>query len=192
MKSKNNPKKELKTAILGGGCFWCTETVFDHTQGVISVMPGYAGGTKENPTYEEVCSGKTGHAEVVKIEYDPEKIKYADILRIFFSVHDPTTLYRQGPDVGTQYRSIILYVDEEQKKMAEKVRRKLETEKIYSDPIVTEIVPLEKFYPAETYHRRYFEKNPEQAYCQAVIAPKLAKFREKNKKFYERFSPGNI
>jgi peptide-methionine (S)-S-oxide reductase len=181
---KNQFGKKLETTVFGGGCFWCTETVFSHTKGVSAITPGYAGGTKPNPTYKEVSGGKTGHAEVVKIEYDPLVIRYEDLLNIFFSVHDPTTPNRQGPDAGTQYRSVILYENEEQKKIAEQVKKKLEDEKLYAAPIVTQIVPLGEFYPAEEYHWKYFEKNPDQTYCQVIIAPKLSKFRKKNKKFY--------
>jgi peptide-methionine (S)-S-oxide reductase len=181
---KNRSGKKLETAVLGGGCFWCTEASFNHVRGVVSVMPGYAGGTKGDPSYEEVCSGKTGHAEVVKIEYDPKVITYEEIINIFFSVHDPTTLDRQGNDVGTQYRSIIMYSNKKQRNGAEKIKQELDAEKIFTKPIVTEIVPVEKFYPAEDYHRKYFEKNPDQAYCQAVIVPKLAKLRQKFSKNY--------
>ena len=177
--------KKLETAFLGGGCFWCLEAVYLHVKGVESVVSGYAGGQRENPTYEEVSSGETGHAEVVKIGFDPEKISYEDILRIFFSVHDPTTPNRQGGDVGTQYRSIILYVDEDQRNSADLVRNEFTDQVIYGSPIVTELAPLEKFYPAEEYHQRYFEKNPEKAYCQAVVAPKLSKFRKKFEGLYK-------
>jgi peptide-methionine (S)-S-oxide reductase len=193
---KNKSGKELEIAVLGGGCFWCTETVFSHTRGVRSVLPGYAGGpasnasrsdagwTNPDPTYEEVCGGKTDHAEVVKIEYDPAAINYEEIINIFLSTHDPTTLNRQGPDSGTQYRSVILYLNEEQRKIAQRIINELTEQKLYGEPIVTELRPLEKFYPAEGYHRNYFEKNPDQAYCQAIVTPKLAKFREKYKKYY--------
>lgn len=182
--TKNNSVKKYETAIIGGGCFWCTETVFNHTRGVLSAIPGYTGGTKADPTYEEVSGGETGHAEVVQIEYDPLVITYEEIINIFFSVHDPTTPNRQGPDTGPQYRSIILYGDEEQRKRAKWVMDELAKQKLFENPIVTELVPLGRFYPAEDYHRNYFEKNPEQAYCQAVVAPKLAKFRDKFKKYY--------
>ncbi|HAV11470.1 MAG TPA: peptide-methionine (S)-S-oxide reductase [Candidatus Moranbacteria bacterium] len=180
-----NENEKLETAVLGGGCFWCLEAVYLHVKGVESVVSGYAGGQRENPTYEEVSSGETGHAEVVKIGFDPEKISYEDILRIFFSVHDPTTPNRQGGDVGTQYRSIILYVDEDQRNAADLVRNEFTDQAIYGSPIVTELAPLEKFYPAEEYHQRYFEKNPEKAYCQAVVAPKLSKFRKKFEGLYK-------
>ncbi|KKT81925.1 MAG: hypothetical protein UW79_C0013G0052 [Candidatus Yanofskybacteria bacterium GW2011_GWA2_44_9] len=155
-------------AVFGGGCFWCTEAVFAQLKGVVSVMPGYAGGSTPNPTYESVCGGKTGHAEVIKIEFDPEIISYEDLLTVFFAVHDPTTLNRQGNDVGTQYRSIILYTDEQQKIQAENVVSELSKE---GDRVVTEIKPLEKFHPAEDYHKDYYAKNPDQAYCRLVINP---------------------
>ncbi len=167
----------------GGGCFWCTEAVFAKLKGVVSAMPGYAGGSptggKNNPTYKEVCSGKTGHAEVTKVEFDPTRISYEALLEVFFATHNPTTPNRQGSDVGTQYRSIILYVTELQKEIAEKFIKNLEAEKNYGNKIVTEVKPLEKFYPAEEYHKDYFDKNPEAAYCQAVINPKLKKLRGK-------------
>lgn len=179
---KNNSKdKRFEKTVFGGGCFWCLEAVFVKLKGVQSVVSGYAGGSKENPTYEEVCSGKTGHAEVMKIEYDPNNISFQDLLTVFFAMHDPTTLNRQGEDSGTQYRSIILYADEDQKKAAEKFVEKLRSDKIYENSIVTEIKPLGKFYPAEKYHQKYFEKNPSQAYCQIHIPPKVAKLREKFK-----------
>ncbi|MDD3497926.1 MAG: peptide-methionine (S)-S-oxide reductase MsrA [Candidatus Moranbacteria bacterium] len=177
--------KEIKEAYFGGGCFWCTEALFFRLKGVIDVISGYAGGTIESPTYEKVCTGKTGHAEVVKIKYDPDIIGYETLVSIFFSTHDPTTLDRQGNDTGTQYRSIILYGNDEEKEIAQKVIDDLESEGVYGDPIVTEIVPFDKFYPAEDYHQKYYENNPEQAYCQAIIAPKLIKFREKFKKYYK-------
>ncbi|MBI2640712.1 MAG: peptide-methionine (S)-S-oxide reductase MsrA [Candidatus Sungbacteria bacterium] len=165
-------------AVFGGGCFWCTEAVFGELRGVISVMPGYAGGTKTNPTYEEVCSGKTGHAEVIKIEYDPGRIKFTDLLTVFFATHDPSTPNRQGNDVGTQYRSIILYTNTEQKKQAEEFIKKLNESSPEGKPIVTEIKPLEKFYEAEEYHREYYKKNSAQPYCQIVINPKLEKLQK--------------
>jgi len=179
----------LETAVLGGGCFWCLEAVYLHVRGVESVVSGYAGGHPptggENPTYEEVSAGETGHAEVIKIGFDPQEISYEDILHVFFSVHDPTTLNRQGSDVGTQYRSIILYADEQQRNTAELVRNEFTDQKVYENPIVTELVPLDKFYPAEEYHQRYFEKNPDKAYCQLVVAPKLSKFKKKFEKLYK-------
>lgn len=168
----------LETAVVGGGCFWCTEAVFAELQGVTSVIPGYAGGAASNPTYEEVCTGATGHAEVVQITFDPAVVPYADILRIFFTVHDPTTLNRQGADVGTQYRSIVLPKDETQRQTAEAVKREIDGKRLWRGRVVTEIVPLTVFYPAEEYHRDYFRRNPSKAYCQFVVAPKVAKFRK--------------
>jgi peptide-methionine (S)-S-oxide reductase len=174
-----------KTIVLGGGCFWCTEAVFKMIKGIISIMPGYAGGTVAQPTYEAVCNGTTGHAEVVRIEYDPSVISFNDILTIFFASHNPTTMNRQGHDVGTQYRSIILYSSEEEKVEAEKFITELNNSAELGDPIVTEVKPLETFYEAEEYHRDYYAKHPEQAYCQAVINPKLAKVKEKFGKFLQ-------
>lgn len=165
-------------AVFGGGCFWCTEAIFRELRGVISVMPGYAGGQKANPTYEEVCSDKTGHAEVIRIEYDPEEIKFTDLLTVFFATHNPTTLNRQGNDVGTQYRSVILYTSEEQKKQVGDFIRKLNESTPEGKDIVTEIKPLDKFYEAEEHHREYYKKNPTQAYCQIVINPKLEKLQK--------------
>jgi peptide-methionine (S)-S-oxide reductase len=162
-------------AVFGGGCFWCTEAVFDELRGVLSVMPGYAGGQTKNPTYEQVCGGRTGHAEVIKIEFDPSQIAYRDLLTVFFATHDPTTLNRQGNDVGTQYRSIVLYADEEQKREAEKFIAELDSSQSHGDPIVTEVKPLGEFYAAEDYHRRYYANNPYQPYCRAMIPPKLRK-----------------
>jgi peptide-methionine (S)-S-oxide reductase len=174
----NANRHGLDVATLGGGCFWCLEPVFDDLRGVISVESGYAGGRVANPSYEQVCSGRTGHAEVVQITFDPEQISYADLLRVFFSIHDPTTLNRQGADVGTQYRSIILYHSPEQKETAEAVMRELVDQGIWTDPIVTELVPFDTFYEAEGYHQEYFANNPRQPYCNIVIAPKVAKFRK--------------
>lgn len=164
-------------ATFGGGCFWCTEALFEMLPGVKAAVSGYAGGTKENPTYKEVCSGTTGHAEVIQVEYDPAQISYAQLLETFWEAHDPTTLNRQGADVGTQYRSIILYHDESQKAEAEK--SKAEAQKRFSRPVVTEIASLTRFYPAEDYHQDFFRRNPDQAYCQAVVRPKVAKFGKK-------------
>lgn len=171
-------KDNLQIATLGGGCFWCIEAVFDELEGIEDVISGYAGGHKENPTYQEVCTGTTGHAEVVQIKFDPDVISYEDILRVFFSVHDPTTLNRQGNDIGTQYRSVIFYHSEEQKKAAEKIIQEISEAKIYKDPIVTELTEFKNFYPAEDYHQEYFARNPYQPYCMAVVAPKVAKFRK--------------
>jgi peptide-methionine (S)-S-oxide reductase len=164
-------------AILGGGCFWCLEAAYQMIRGVKQVRPGYAGGTTKDPSYEAVCGGKTGHAEVVMIEFDEDQIRYEDILDVFWAIHDPTTLNQQGADVGTQYRSIIFYTDDRQKATAEASRDA--AQKLWDKPIVTEIQPLEAFYPAEDYHRNYFAQHPEQAYCQIVINPKLAKLRQK-------------
>lgn len=169
---------ELETATLAGGCFWCTESVFDELRGVESVVSGYSGGHTESPTYQEVCTGTTGHAEVIDVTFDPSEIDFADILRVFFTVHDPTTLNRQGGDIGTQYRSAIFYHSEAQRQAAEAVIREIDAAAIYPNPIVTEVVPFEKFWPAEDYHQEYFANNPNQPYCAAVIAPKVAKFRK--------------
>jgi peptide-methionine (S)-S-oxide reductase len=163
-------------AVFGGGCFWCLDAQFRLLEGVKKVISGYAGGVVPNPTYEQVCHGVTGHAEVVEIEFDREKLPYVEILRKFFKAHDPTTLNRQGPDIGTQYRSIILYRDESQRVTAQKVVAEVQEQ--WPDPIVTEIVPLEAFYPAEEYHQDYFAKNPSQAYCRLVVAPKVKKFEK--------------
>ncbi|MCS6873756.1 MAG: peptide-methionine (S)-S-oxide reductase MsrA [Pyrinomonadaceae bacterium] len=168
----------LETATLGAGCFWCVEAVFDELEGVEDVVSGYAGGHKANPTYQEVCTGTTGHAEVVQIKFNPKIISYEEILRVFFSIHDPTTLNRQGNDIGTQYRSVIFYHSPEQKQTAEKIIQELTEAKIYDDPIVTEVSEFKNFYPAEDYHQEYFAKNPSQPYCFAVVAPKVAKFRK--------------
>jgi peptide-methionine (S)-S-oxide reductase len=174
----NGTAPRTETATLGGGCFWCTEAVFSDLKGVLSVYPGYAGGTAPNPSYEDVCTGRTGHAEVVQIDFDPAQIGYEDLLRIFFTVHDPTTRNRQGADIGTQYRSIILAHDAAQRAAAERVIREVTDQKLWRGPIVTEVVPFERFWPAEAYHRDYFRRNPEKGYCQIVIAPKVAKFRK--------------
>jgi peptide-methionine (S)-S-oxide reductase len=174
MEKTNQP---TDTATLGGGCFWCTEAIYQMLPGVKSVTSGYAGGTAENPTYHDVCSGRTGHAEVIQIEFDPKAVSYEKILHTFWDAHDPTTLNRQGNDTGTQYRSIILYNSEAQKAAAEK--SKAEAQKKFGRPIVTEIVPLKKFYKAEAYHQDYFRSNPNQPYCQAIIRPKVEKFEKK-------------
>ena len=167
----------LQTATLGGGCFWCTEAVLEKLRGVEDVTSGYAGGRVPNPTYREICSGLTGHAEVVRVTFDADQISYADLLRVFFATHDPTTLNRQGADRGTQYRSTIMHENNEQRETAEEVVRELTEARVFEEPIVTEIVPLKTFYPAEEYHQSYYENNPSQPYCQAVIAPKVAKLR---------------
>ena len=165
-------------ATLAGGCFWCLEAVFDDLEGVEDVVSGYAGGSVPNPTYKHVCTGETGHAEVVQVTFNPDVISYRDMLRVFFTIHDPTTLNRQGADVGTQYRSAIFTHNETQEKVAEEVIAELNDAGIWDDPIVTEVVPLEAFYPAEDYHQEYFRRNPNQGYCRVVIAPKVAKFRK--------------
>jgi peptide-methionine (S)-S-oxide reductase len=174
---------EHETATLGGGCFWCLEAVYKDLKGVERVVSGYAGGQVLNPTYEQVCGGRTGHAEVVQITYDPAVVSYRDLLNVFFTIHDPTTKDRQGADVGPQYRSIILYHSPEQKADAERAIAEQREKGIWSAPIVTEVVPLEKFWPGEDYHQDYYERNPRQGYCQIVIAPKVAKFR---KQYLER------
>jgi peptide-methionine (S)-S-oxide reductase len=182
--SKSEDPTALRaTATLGGGCFWCLEAVFEELEGVEDVISGYAGGHKPSPSYAEVCGGGTGHAEVVQIVYDPSVLSYEELLTVFFSIHDPTTPDRQGADMGSQYRSIILYQDEAQKKAAESLIAQLDDAGIWDRPIVTEVAPLEKFYRAETYHQDYFARNPDQPYCVAVVEPKLEKFR---KKFHER------
>lgn len=166
-------------ATLAGGCFWCLEAVFEQLRGVIKVQSGYAGGHVPNPSYQAVCTGTTGHAEVVQAAFDPAVISYRDLLGVFFTLHDPTTLNAQGGDVGTQYRSAVFYHDDEQRRVAEEVVHELEAEHVFDDPIVTEVVPLTAFYPAEEYHREYYRWNPNQPYCRAVIAPKVAKLRTK-------------
>jgi peptide-methionine (S)-S-oxide reductase len=168
-----------ETATLAGGCFWCLEAVYDQLKGVTSVVSGYAGGQVPNPTYEAVCSGRTGHAEVVRIDFDPTVITYQDLLDVFFTIHDPTTLNRQGNDVGTQYRSAVYYHSPEQKAAATDTIAALNQTKLWPNPIVTEVAPLDVFYPAEDYHQEYFVKHPNQGYCQVIIAPKVAKFRSK-------------
>ena len=172
-----NTNTELETATLGGGCFWCLEPIFSELQGVSSVVVGYAGGTLANPGYQMVCTGATGHAEVVQISFDPAIISYREILEVFFSFHDPTTLNRQGADYGTQYRSIILTHSPRQEQTAQQVIAELTQAKAWEAPIVTQIVPLEHFYPAEEYHQHYFVKNPFAGYCQVVIQPKVQKLR---------------
>jgi peptide-methionine (S)-S-oxide reductase len=169
----------LQLTVLAGGCFWCLEAVFDQVRGVTDVVSGYTGGKRPNPSYEQVCSGATGHAEVVRVTFDPSVIPFSDILHIFFTIHDPTTLNRQGADVGTQYRSAIFYTSPEQKTESEKVIAELTAEKLFFNPIVTQLTPLETFYAAEDYHQEYFARNPDQGYCQFVVAPKVTKFRQK-------------
>lgn len=167
-----------ETATLAGGCFWCLEAVYDELKGVTDVVSGYEGGTLPNPTYEQVCSGTTGHAEVVRLTFDPDVVSFKELLNVFFTIHDPTTLNRQGADVGTQYRSAIFYHSPEQKATAEQVIAEINAQKLWNAPIVTEVTPTETFYPAEDYHQEYFVNHPNQGYCQIVIAPKVAKFRK--------------
>lgn len=185
-KKNNNSKSEdeiannnLDTAVMGGGCFWCLEAVFEQLKGVVSADAGYAGGYVKNPTYQQVCSGNTGHAEVVRITFDPKVISYKELLEVFFYIHDPTTLNRQGNDIGEQYRSIILFNSSKQKKIAKEFVAELTEQKFFKNPIVTEIKPLEVFYKAEDYHQQYYENNTAQPYCQIIILPKLEKFKDK-------------
>ncbi len=173
-------KSRTELATLAGGCFWCLEAVFDELEGVEDVVSGYSGGTVPNPRYKHVCTGDTGHAEVVQVAFNPDVISYGDLLKVFFAIHDPTTMNRQGADVGTQYRSAIFTHNEAQEKAAEEVIAALNAAGIWDDPIVTEVVPLEAFYPAEDYHQEYFRRNPNQGYCRMVIAPKVAKFRKEH------------
>lgn len=176
-------KSHYETATFGMGCFWCTEAIFQELKGVISVTPGYAGGKTKNPTYEEVCAGHTGHTEVAQIIFDPMQISFQELLEVFFKVHDPTTLNRQGEDVGYQYRSVIFYHNEEQKKLATYYKDKLNEANVFENPIVTAIEPYTNFYPAEDYHKNYFKQNSNKPYCQLVIKPKVEKFEKifKNK-----------
>lgn len=172
------PVTIMETATFGAGCFWCVEAVFQRLNGVVSVVSGYAGGEVRNPTYEEVCTGRTGHAEVCQITYDPTKITYEELLEVFWKSHDPTTLNRQGNDVGTQYRSVIFYHNEDQRQLAEKYKQELNLAHIYDNPIVTEVMPFTEFYPAENYHQNYYNQNMNKPYCSFVITPKLDKFRK--------------
>lgn len=174
---------QKETATLAGGCFWCIEAIFDQLKGVEEVVSGYSGGQVVTPTYQQVCTGKTGHAEVVQVTFDPQKIAFANILRVFFTIHDPTTLNRQGPDMGTQYRSAIFYHTPQQKEVALQIMREFEIAKVWDAPIVTELMPFSVFYPAENYHQGYFAQNQAQPYCQVVIVPKVAKFR---KQYFEQ------
>lgn len=180
-KKEKGDNTSLEKATLGGGCFWCIETIFDDLKGVEKVESGYSGGTVKNPSYEQVCTGSTGHAEVVQITFDPSVISYDKLLEIFFHIHDPTTLNRQGADVGTQYRSVIFYNDDNQKRTAEEVKEKIAKSGLWEDPIVTEIVPYNEFYPAEDYHQDYYNNNKEKSYCSIVIAPKVRKFYKEYK-----------
>lgn len=172
-----------EVTVLGGGCFWCLEAVFDEMKGVLSVESGYTGGIVDNPSYKQICTGATGHTEVIHVTFDNSVISFRDILNVFFTIHDPTTLNRQGADAGTQYRSAIYYTNEAQKQTAQEVIAEFTEQKIWSNPIVTEVTALPKFYIAESYHQEYFKKNPYDGYCQVVVAPKVAKFR---KLFLER------
>jgi peptide-methionine (S)-S-oxide reductase len=169
---------KLEIATLGGGCFWCLEAIFNELRGVEKVVSGYSGGSVPDPTYSEVCSGTTGHAEAVQITFDPQIISFKELLQVFFTIHDPTTLNRQGADVGTQYRSVIFYHTAEQKSVAQEVIAELEKAKVWDAPIVTALMPFEAFYPAEEYHQEYYNRNPEQPYCRVVIEPKVVKFRK--------------
>jgi peptide-methionine (S)-S-oxide reductase len=178
-KIMNTSTNKTETAVFGGGCYWCTEAIFQMLPGVKSVASGFAGGNKDNPSYEEVCTGATGHAEVIQVEYDPKAVSYSKLLETFWEAHDPTTLNRQGADVGTQYRSIVLYQTEEEKRTAEK--SKAEAQKELGKPIVTEIVPLKKFWKADEKHQNFYRSNPNQGYCRAVIRPKVEKFEKKLK-----------
>ncbi len=175
-----NGNQANEVTTLGGGCFWCLEAVYDELKGVVDVVSGYAGGNVVNPSYREVCTGSTGHAEVVQLTFDPTQISFRDILEVFFSIHDPTTLNRQGADVGTQYRSAIFYHSPEQQEIATQLIAELNAAKLWHAPIVTEVVPYTEFYSAEDYHQNYFQNNPYQPYCQAVVAPKVAKFRKQH------------
>lgn len=169
----------LETATLGAGCFWCVEAIFDDLKGVEDVVSGYSGGQAENPTYQEVCSETTGHAEVVQVSFDPDVLSFKELLQIYFTVHDPTTLNRQGNDIGSSYRSAIFYHSDEQRRVADEVIAEITAAGIYDNPIVTEVTAFDKFYPAEIYHQEYFANNPNQPYCAGVVAPKVAKFRQK-------------
>jgi peptide-methionine (S)-S-oxide reductase len=176
--NKPNGWSRTEVATLGGGCFWCLEAVYEDLRGVEKVESGYSGGPVSNPTYRQVCTGTTGHAEVVQVRFDPEVVSYREILEVFFTIHDPTTLNRQGADVGPQYRSAIFYHDEEQRRVAEEVISELEAKGVWDNPIVTEVTPFEAFYAAEDYHQGYYRNNAYQPYCQVVIAPKVTKFRK--------------
>lgn len=178
----------METTTLGGGCFWCLEAVYDQMEGVQSVESGYMGGKNPNPTYKEVCGGRTGHVEVVQVTFDPAVTNFREILEVFFTIHDPTTRDRQGNDVGTQYRSVIFYHSDQQRQIAEETIRDLNQAGIWDDPIVTQVQPAEAFYVAEGYHQEYFENNPNQSYCQFIVAPKVRKFREK---FADKMRPRN-
>jgi peptide-methionine (S)-S-oxide reductase len=183
-------ERSLAVATLGGGCFWCLEAVYQELEGVVDVVSGYAGGDVVNPTYRQVCTGNTGHAEVVQVTFDQDVISYLEILQVFFAIHDPTTLNRQGADVGTQYRSVIFYHNESQRETAETLIESLESKGEWRNPIVTEVEALDAFYPAEDYHQEYYQNHKRQPYCMAVISPKLKKFRKKFEPSLKVFSPG--
>jgi len=178
MEENKKPSGELDTAVFGAGCFWCVEAIFLQLNGVQEVVSGYSGGARENPSYDQVCSGATGHAEVIQVIYDPAKLTFVELLEVFWGVHDPTTLNRQGADVGTQYRSVIFYTNDNQKKLAEEYKTKLNVSGAFPQPVVTEISPLKAFYKAENYHQNYFNENGSQPYCSLVIKPKLEKFKK--------------
>jgi peptide-methionine (S)-S-oxide reductase len=178
MANTTTDETQLETATFGSGCFWCTEAIFLNVDGVHKVESGYAGGKVKNPTYKEVCSGLTGHAEVIQVKFDPKTVTYEELLEIFWKTHDPTTLNRQGADIGTQYRSVIFYHSDEQKRLAEHYKQKLEENKVFDDPVVTEISPITAFYKAEDYHQNYYNLNPSASYCSYVIQPKLEKFKK--------------
>ena len=178
MSSEITKSSTLEKATLGGGCFWCTEAIYKSLKGVTEVIPGYSGGVSENPTYQEVCTGNTGHAEVIQITFDNQRITFDEILEIFFKVHDPTTLNRQGNDIGTQYRSVVFYHTDAQKMSAEALIAKINHSAVHPDPVVTEVSPFKTFYPAEDYHHNYFERNKNQPYCSFVVAPKVEKFKK--------------
>jgi peptide-methionine (S)-S-oxide reductase len=188
---KTMSETKSQIAVFGGGCFWCTEAVFEELRGVQSLVSGYAGSTVKNPTYEQVCGGRTGHAEVIRIEFDPSQISFKDLLTVFFATHDPTTLNRQGNDVGTQYRSAILYADDQQKREAESFIKELEAAKTFTSPIVTTLEPLTEFYEAEKYHQKYYANNPYQPYCQYMIPPKLNKLHKQFRKLLRSYSKAN-
>jgi peptide-methionine (S)-S-oxide reductase len=177
-KKMSPTKSEQEVATFGNGCFWCTEAIFINVKGVISVVSGYSGGKVKNPSYQEVCTGSTGHAEALQITFDPSKVSFTELLEIFWNTHDPTTLNRQGNDAGTQYRSAVFYHNEEQRKLAEQYKKQLTDSHVFKDPIVTEITPFNVFYPAEAYHQNYFALNPNEGYCQYIIRPKVDKFRK--------------
>lgn len=185
-KKPMNENSNLKLATFGNGCFWCSEAIFQRLNGVVKVVSGYSGGQVDAPTYEQVCTGTTGHAESIQITYNPAKVSYSALLEVFWKTHDPTTKNRQGNDVGPQYRSVIFYHDPEQKNLAETCKKRLEAERIWARPIVTEIVPFSKFWPAEDYHQNYYNNNPTKGYCSITITPKIEKFR---KVFKERLKP---